>query len=229
MKSPPHSRLVVGVAAIALLLTGMLIRGLVTPSRAGDAAADTATTAPAHAARPTSEASRDGEAAADRSRDGAVAAALRLAEGPQSWLYLADEDVVASVRQIAAAGSADRLADEILGEVRAVREALATSPGRVWWLVRPLAWRVDAFSNTRARVSVWTVSVLSAADVAMPQSEWVTTTLDLRWEAGSWRLAATSETPGPSPQLAGRDDPWEPEPFDDALDGFQRVGAEAPR
>lgn len=198
-------------------------------SSPGDAPAERSSAAPSRAAEPTRDASRGSAIGTQHNEDGAVATAMELAMAPQSWLYQTDEEVVANVRQIAVAGSAERLAEEIVGEVRVVREALATSPGRIWWVVRPLAWRVDAFSPMRAQVSIWTVSVLSAADVAMPQSEWLTTALDLRWEAGSWRLAATSETTGPSPQLGGRDDPWEPEPFDDALEGFQRVGAEPAR
>jgi hypothetical protein len=96
----------------------------------------------------------------------------------------------------------------------------------VWWVVRPLAWRVDTFTSGRAQVSVWAVSVLSAADVAMPQSDWTTTVFDLEWDGSRWRLVAAFDTPGPTPQLGGRDAPWEPEPFDDFLSGFTRVGAE---
>ena len=156
----------------------------------------------------------------------ALDTALALATAPQAWLYLADTELERQVRGVAAATSADALAEEVLGEVGAVRDALLSSPGRVWWIVRPLAWRVDSESGHRAQVSVWTVSVLSAADVAMPQSEWQTTTFDLTLEEDGWKLVATRETPGPSPQLGGRDSFWEPEPFDDALDGFTRVGEE---
>lgn len=158
----------------------------------------------------------------------ALDTALALATAPQTWLYLDDTELERQVRAVAAATSADAFVDEVLGEVGAVRDALLSSPGRVWWIVRPLAWRVDSESERRAQVSVWTVSVLSAADVAMPQSEWQTTSFDLILEDGEWRLVDTRETPGPSPQLGGRDSFWEPEPFDDALDGFTRVGEEPP-
>lgn len=152
--------------------------------------------------------------------------ALALATAPQTWLHLDDTELERRVRLVAAPTSADALVDEVLGEVGAVRDALLSSPGRVWWIVRPLAWRVDSESERRAQVSVWTVSVLSAADVAMPQSEWQTTTFDLILEEDEWKLVDTREIPGPSPQLGGRDSFWEPEPFDDALDGFTRVGEE---
>lgn len=162
-----------------------------------------------------------------RSRQGAVEVALGLASAPQRWMYLSDADLTEDVRTIASRQSADRLTAEIVAEVRLARDALRRSPGRVWWIVRPLAWRVETFAADRARVSVWTVSVLSAADVAVPQADWATTAVDLVWEDNAWRLLASRDTPGPTPRLGGRDAAWEPEPFDTALEGFHRVGTEA--
>jgi hypothetical protein len=167
-----------------------------------------------------------GAADSDSDKVGAVAAALDLAAAAQDWLYLSDEDLETAVRAVAAPTSADRLVEQTIAEVGLARDALARSPGRVWWVVSPLASRVDTFTPGRAQVSVWTVSVLSAADVAMPQSDWTTTVFDLEWDGSRWRLVAAFDTPGPTPQLAGRDEPWEPEPFDDSLVGFTRVGAE---
>lgn len=164
----------------------------------------------------------------DRSEEGAVAAALELATAPQTWLYLGDAELAASVRGVATTDAAESLTREVGAEVTVVRDALARSAGPVWWVVRPLAWKVESFAPDRAQISVWTVTVLSAADVAMPQSDWFVTAMDLRWERGGWRLAATRETPGPTPQLGGRDDAWEPEPFAETLAGFRRVGAEVP-
>lgn len=155
-----------------------------------------------------------------------VAAAIDLAVAPQAWLYLSDEELDSAIRSISTPASADRLVDEITSEVGLARDALARSPGRIWWVVSPLAWRLESLSGDRAQVSVWTVSVLSAADVAMPQSDWTMTLLDLDWDGDAWKLVATRDTPGPTPQLGGRDEAWQPEPFDDALDAFVRVGAD---
>lgn len=158
------------------------------------------------------------------SEDGAVDTALELASAPQQWLHLTDTELEAAVRAIAAPGSADRLVDEVRSEVSLLRDALQHAAGRVWWVVRPLAWRVDSYSAQRVSVSVWTVSILSAADVAVPQSDWFTTTFDLRWADGRWLLVGSHDDPGPTPQVGGREEPWQPEPFDDALGGFTRVG-----
>lgn len=227
MITASRSRLAVVAVATGLFLGGMAAGRLLAPPGARDGrAADQPTVTTVLRAAPGE---RGTPSAGDRTEAGAVAAALDLATAPQAWLYLADADLEAAVRAVATSAAGDELVEEVVGEVTVVRDALARSPGRVWWVVRPLASRVDAFSADRAQVSVWTVTVLSAADVAMPQSDWFITSLDLRWEGGGWRLAATSDTPGPTPQLGGRDRAWEPEPFDEALSRFQRVGAEPAR
>jgi hypothetical protein len=73
---------------------------------------------------------------------------------------------------------------------------------------------------------VWTVSVLSAADVALPQADWLTVSVDLVWEAEDWRVDDVRDAPGPTPMLGVRDQPWQPEPFADTLAGFERLGDE---
>ncbi|MGH9031756.1 MAG: hypothetical protein ACRDZV_06460 [Acidimicrobiia bacterium] len=154
---------------------------------------------------------------------GAQAAAMTYAAASQRWLYLDDAAVEAAVVAISTPTAAPRLAREVLDEVRVARESLSQTPGRVWWIVRPLAVDVEAFTPERARVAVWTVTVLSASDVALPQSDWTTVTLDLAWHEGDWRVDRTADAPGPTPMLGPRDQPWQPEPFDDALAGFERV------
>lgn len=160
-----------------------------------------------------------------RSEAGARAAAMSYATASQRWLYMSDAEIEAAIGAIAAPSASVRFADEVVGEIAVARDGLSASPGRVWWIVRPLATRVDAYTEQRARVSVWTVTVLSAADVALPQADWLTVTVDLEWHAGDWRVAAVDDEPGPTPMVGVRDEPWMPEAFDDALDGFERVGS----
>jgi hypothetical protein len=114
-------------------------------------------------------------------------------------------------------------------DVSTAREQLDASPGRVWWLVRPLAWRVDRFVADEARVSVWVVTILSAAEVAAPQAEYGTVTIDVAWVDGDWRVDAVRDTPGPTPMTGPHDQPWDAVPFDEALDGFTRMDGEPVR
>ena len=160
--------------------------------------------------------------------DAARAAALDYVSATQDWLYLSDDEVAAAVEAVSTPEAGPRLSEEAVAELRAAREVLADSPGRVWLVVRPLASKVERFEGSGARVSVWTVRVLSAADVALPQAEWLRVGLDLAWVGGSWLIEDLRETPGPTPLNATTDQPWQPEPFEEALDGYHRVGAAPP-
>lgn len=218
---------------LALLVATCLVVGFAAADVLGDSDAGvsapqsvTTTTAsqPAVATGPGPSGERGGMPAGfSRDEAGARAAAMAYASASQRWLYLDDAGVEAAITAIATPVAAPRLAREVVAEVRVARESLAQTPGRVWWIVRPLAVDLDSVTSDRARVAVWTVTVLSASDVALPQSDWTTVTLDLVWQDGDWRVDEIADASGPTPMLGPRDQPWQPEPFDDALAGFERV------
>lgn len=209
-------------AVVAAFGLGLVVRGI------GGNATSTAPRQPAltepAAARPPAP-----PVASQRTEEGARAAAVSYATASQDWLYLSDEEIDRSVRAAATPAAAAVLSKETVAELRAARDALRQSPGRVWWLVRPLATRVERFDPASARVVVWAVTVLSAADVALPQAEWMRVAVDLAWVEGAWRIQAVADTPGPTPMTGVKDRPWQPEPLDAALDGFQRAGSTAGR
>ena len=219
-------------AALGLLVVGIMLLRLSRPAGVDaepeTAAVNGATDNPgsSQTAGATSTGERADTAGVARSEAGAVAAAVSYAGASQRWLYSTDEQIAAAVAEIATPDSVDQLTDEILADIGSARDDLAESPGRIWWLVHPLAWRVDRYDADEATVDVWLMTLLSASDVAVPQTEWLTATLELEWADGAWRLDAVRETPGPTPMIGPRDDPWEPEPFDDALSGFTRLGGE---
>lgn len=216
-----RARLAVALTVMASFLTGAAL------GRLGATGADSESPRPAPAATP--HASPPAATGFGPTPDGARAAALEYAAAATRWLYLTDAQLRAAVLAIATADAGPALAERTVAEIRVAREALRRTSGRVWWLVRPLAWRLDSYGDTDARLSVWTVSVLSATGVAVPQSDWRTLSLTLRWEIGTWRVAAVSDRPGPTPTVGGRDVPWQAEPFDTGLRGFHRIGAESDR
>lgn len=167
-----------------------------------------------------------GPAAIDRSEDGAVASAMAYAAASQRWLYLTDDEIRAEITDLATDRAAEGLAAEAAGDIAEARTGLSASTGRIWWLVRPLATRVAFYGPDQARVLVWTVTVLSAASVAVPQTEWLTVSIDLEWDRDAWRVDAVRDTPGPTPVPGPGDDPWEAEDFDRGLDGFVRIDGE---
>ena len=160
-------------------------------------------------------------------QDGARAAALRAATASQQWLYLDDAHIAADVRAIATPQAAARLQAETVNEIGVARTSLADSTGRVWWIVRPLAWRVESAASEHTRVSVWTVTVLSAAGVAVPQADWMTVSVDLAWSGGRWLVDAIADEPGPTPAVGPRDKPWDAGALDQALAGFTRMDGPA--
>jgi hypothetical protein len=239
MRSQPSPRwrsVVLGLAA-ALLVLGIgvvLVRlGSDEDSGADGSSESSVMESGPNPSRPSEGGQRLGTDAVDttggfaRDEQGALAAAISYTAASQRWLYLSDDEVVDAVAAIATPDSSERLASEVVEQTRTAREELAESPGRVWWVVHPLAWRVESYSEDDARVAVWTVTVLSAAGVALPQSEWLTVTLDLEWIGDDWRVRAVSDRPGPTPMTGPSDEPWDSERFDDALDGFARRGGES--
>lgn len=207
-----------GLVALGLVASGVLTRP---PTRGPNS--------PSPAALDASRAISIPPPSQDRTEQGARTTAIVFATASQDWLYMTDEQIDRSVRAIATASAGLSLSRETVADLRTARDALAKSPGRVWWLVRPLASRVERFGPASARVVVWTVTVLSAADVALPQADWVRVTVDLVWAEDSWRLEAINDLPGPTPMTGTKDRAWQPEPFDDALKGFERVSSEGRR
>lgn len=216
-------RAVIVAIAVALLALGLAATGTLSRSSARDREPSATEADAPGLGRDEAAAHTHGP---DGTEAGARATAIALAAASQDWLYMDDEQIDRSVRAVATAWAGPALSRQTVAELRTAREALAKSPGRVWWLVRPLASRVERFDASAARVVVWTVTVLSAAEVALPQAEWVRVIVDLAWVDDEWRLEAVHDVAGPTPMTGPKDRPWQAEPFDDALGGFERVSAE---
>jgi hypothetical protein len=153
-----------------------------------------------------------------------VKTAIAQATASQDWLYQADDEVREAIQAASTTDAGDRLAREALAELDVARNALAGASGPVWWLVRPLAWRTIDRSGASMSVSVWTASILSARDLAAPQITFRTTTVDLVARDGRWLVANIASVDGPTPNLAPGPLPDDSTTFDDALDGYTRIG-----
>ena len=151
-----------------------------------------------------------------RSPQGAAAAAtayltvaaegLLLMEGPARDAALARMLVPDASPQTVASVAGD---PALLDRVR--RAASASGALRAVLRNVPVAYRVDAFSPDRARVGVWATAVWSIAGVGGPREAWTTTSLELVWVGGDWRLWSLSSKDGPTPAttsgpVAGTDD-----------------------
>jgi hypothetical protein len=223
-ESRPFRRLAVAGAAAVVFLGGMAARGSLgdRADRDSEAAPGAAQAAPeAVGPGPTREV--DGAPAGfARTRAGARAAAIAYtAMLSQRLLYFEPAAAAAAVSAVAASASEATLVADALEGLEAARTPLAEGTGATWWVVEPLAVKVEAYATDRARLLVWLVRVLSRQGVVVPQTSWVTETVELVWEDGDWRLWSDTSTPGPTPVGDGSDLPSSAAELDAELTGFE--------
>lgn len=218
---PRRGVLIVLAAVVTMLVLGAVVGRFGASSEADSMARDETVANPTEPGR--TEGDPGGPRGFAQNRNGAEAAAIAYATAPQQWLYLSDDEIERAVHRMASQAVANDLAQSVVADVAEARAELGESPGRVWWLVRPLASRVESADRAEARVSVWVVTVLSAEGVAAPQAEWITVTVDLVWRGSDWKVDAVRDVPGPTPMIGPGDRPWDAEPFDHFLEDFVRM------
>jgi hypothetical protein len=89
-----------------------------------------------------------------------------------------------------------------LGEMSGELGAAGVTVQSVTFTELPLSARVLRADRASAEVEVWTVSVITVAEVAAPRQVWRTVTVELVWEAGDWRVDGWATVSGPTPALA---------------------------
>lgn len=162
-----------------------------------------------------------------RTKAGAVVAAAAFVCTGQELVDMDLLEVEAAVRQMATTGAADAQVRDTIDRLAAARQVLQGGTGPIIFRQASIAWRVESYTPERARVAVWNVGVLARDRVAPPQAGWFTSTFDLVWERGDWKIDAEVVVPGPAPMLSDAAPPATFEQFTGALDGFVDVGAAA--
>ena len=132
-----------------------------------------------------------------RTRDGAVAAGTAFLQALPWWVLVDDERRGAVVRRFAAAGATPALDVRVSRGIRGLRDAVAVTPV----VARPvlMGYRLSRFTFDRATVSVWGMALFGSGAYE-PVSQWATTTLDVVWQRGTWKVASMRNRPGPSPR-----------------------------
>ena len=104
---------------------------------------------------------------------------------------------MAVVGRFAARGARSRLEQGVSRGIVDLRSAVAATPV----VARPvfLGYRVTKFTPDRTTVSVWGMALFGSAEYE-PVSQWATSTFDLVWQNGAWKVAAMRSRPGPSPR-----------------------------
>jgi hypothetical protein len=131
-----------------------------------------------------------------------------------------------AVGTMAAASSSAALLAETESRLESARSALAGSEAPIDYHQAILSVRLDDFGPDHARVSVWSVGVLSREGVAPPQAGWSISTFDLVWERDDWKVLAESIVPGPAPITNAAAPPATSAQLRQRLSGFKPLGGE---
>lgn len=133
------------------------------------------------------------------------------------------------------APGADGLVDTELDQAAGIRATLAADGGDVWWVVSPLAVRVDGFGGDRARVSVWLSSLVgSGVDPAVsvtatqPMVRFQIDTVELVWTGERWAVWSITSVDGPTPMTAPSSQIATPDGFITAVEGFEPIREHRP-
>lgn len=228
--SPPRDRRV--LRAVAVVVTAFVV-GMAVPGLVGNGTGSATTARPA--AAPGGAANGAGPGPTEfrggipvgfaHTGEGARAAAAAYVVTGETMLDLAPTRVEDAVRTMAASGSADAQVTELQGRLADIRELLAGGTGPTRYLQVVLATRIDGFTPERARVSVWSVGVLSRDGAAPPQAGWTISAFELVWERGDWKVWSETVTAGPTPELNAGAPPATARELDTALHGFSPWGS----
>jgi hypothetical protein len=142
------------------------------------------------------------------SEKGAVAAAANYATVLSSTLILDRSKRRAAIEALAAPEALARQQRAWDQAVVLLRKGLgvtdgAAQDGTVLLRAVPVGWRLEEYTGNRATVAIWVTSVLGALggspDGVPVREAWGTTTVELRWVDGDWKLLDTTNTDGPRP------------------------------
>jgi len=144
----------------------------------------------------------------ERSREGAVAAALNYAVALARPDFVTDPRARRSILEAIATPDVVRQYEEkdrvaSLASLAQMPVYRATREGRpAVWQTAPLAYRVERYSGDEAEVSAWSMAIVGAGDAA-PRASFGRGASRLRWANGDWKFAGDSgrTEDGPTPAL----------------------------
>ena len=104
---------------------------------------------------------------------------------------------------------------------RALRVRLASADAPAAFEGWPLGYKVTSFSENRAVVSVWHLDLAATSTLRLMTTDYATSTYEVRWRAGSWRIDRASTVAGPTPPPPGAP-PAAVDRFAKAIEAFSR-------
>jgi len=160
---------------------------------------------PSHQPAPSREAPRrlPGLAAAGDSPPGAVDAATRYLRLLADTVMPGNTDPPGSVSAMTIGPLKTELEQGLPVLSRALRIRLASAAAPAAFDGWPLGYRVLTVNAQRAAVSVWHLDVAASSTLGLMTTDYATTTYDVRWLRGAWRIDRASSVPGPAPPQPG--------------------------
>ncbi len=154
-----------------------------------------------------------------RSEQGARHAAVAFLELTEEAVEMSPAEAAALQRPYATADFADESAAET---ERSMIELLERVPAGVILRLAPLEIR-SVSEGDEWVVSIWFVEAISIGRDGVVD-DWRTVTYRLRWEEGSWKVAAFGSVRGPMPGRGNQPASASPSHFEALLDGFDDEG-----
>ena len=134
--------------------------------------------------------------------EGAVAAATAYTVALGGPL-LFDERLADALTVAATEEARDDLEAQFTQGAELLSERLNLDNAEVVATTAPAGYRIDHFvEGDEATVSVWAAGFMIAGQAPIPAG-WTTTTVDLVWADGDWKLAGLRSTDGPEPPHPG--------------------------
>lgn len=141
----------------------------------------------------------------NRSEEGAVAAATNLILTLEQAGNTDRGNAVRAYEILAAEGSKQFLADEMAGAWDALHGTIvANGPVNSSLFLRtvPVGHQLTRYSEDRATVEIWTLTIVAAAGMREPLATWETATVEVVWESDDWKVWSALSAEGPSPAWA---------------------------
>ena len=160
---------------------------------------------PSHQPAPSREAPRHlpGLVALGDSPPGAVEAATRYLNLLADTVVPGKADPPVSVSAMTIGPLKTELEQGLPALSRALRIRLASVAVPAAFDGWPLGYRVLSVNAQRAAVSVWHLDVAASSTLGLMTTDYATTTYDVRWLRGAWRIDRANSIPGPVPPPPG--------------------------
>lgn len=140
-----------------------------------------------------------------RSEDGAIAAATNLILTLEQASTTDRSNAIQAYEILAADGSKHSLGADMAATWDALHGTIsANGPARSSLFLRtvPVGHQLTRYSDDRATVEIWTLTVVAANGMLEPLATWETATVEVVWEAEDWKIWSALSTEGPAPAWA---------------------------